>query len=72
VDVERADPSGVVGLILALKVGILELVSVACCQQARGAVKIREISALQGRQRAGRGESHQSRHEDSSDEGLGY
>ena len=47
VDVERAHSSGVAGLILALEFGIVELVSVTLSQHARGAIKIREIGALQ-------------------------
>ncbi len=49
VNVERPDSSGVSSLIFALNFGVIELMSVALSQHARGAVKIREIGALQRR-----------------------
>src|SRR5208283_2819778 len=45
--VERADSSGIASLILTLLRRIIELVSVALCHHARGAIKMREIGALQ-------------------------
>ena len=70
-NVECAHSSGVAGLILALQVGIVELVSMARSQHARGTIKIREIGALQERRGAGHGERRERSDEGTNNEGLG-
>ena len=70
-NVQCADSSGVAGLILALLVGIVELVTAARGQHASGTIKIRKISALQERPGAGAGESRQRGHESTNNEGFG-
>jgi hypothetical protein len=69
-NVERAGSSRVASLTLALKRGIIKLVSVTLGQHARGTVEIREISALQGGRGARANESEQEAHEDKENQCL--